>query len=269
MKIFISDLHLGDGSRTDDFHRDREFLEFLEFVEDQAQELIILGDLFELWQADMDRVLFRHSEIINKLLKLKGKVKLTFCIGNHDYVPFIRFVNSTETICLEYRDSEAGLVAEHGHKYDIFNRYKNPLGAIKWPSGKHLSLFVASLEKLIHPDVDIWAQKALAGLDDFLHQAILVRNRVTPASKEYLKRGGHFGEFEQAVSNHFNSGARIVVFGHIHKCQLEKVSGGIYANCGAWVDDVQPSYLACHRDRIELKEALSHKTIKQLSLKEV
>jgi UDP-2,3-diacylglucosamine pyrophosphatase LpxH len=36
MKIFISDLHLGDGSRTDDFHRDKEFLEFLEFVESQG-----------------------------------------------------------------------------------------------------------------------------------------------------------------------------------------------------------------------------------------
>ena len=77
MKIFISDLHLGDGSRTDDFHRDEQFLEFLEFVESQAQELIILGDLFELWQADFDRVLFRHSKVINKLLSLKKNVKFT------------------------------------------------------------------------------------------------------------------------------------------------------------------------------------------------
>ncbi len=26
MKIFISDLHLGDGSRTDDFHHEGQFL---------------------------------------------------------------------------------------------------------------------------------------------------------------------------------------------------------------------------------------------------
>ena len=36
MKVFISDLHMGDGSRTDDFHRDKELLNFLEFVEREA-----------------------------------------------------------------------------------------------------------------------------------------------------------------------------------------------------------------------------------------
>lgn len=269
MKIFISDLHLGDGSRTDDFHRDREFLEFLEFVEGQAHELIILGDLFELWQADLDRVMFRHSEIINKLLSLRNKIKLTYVIGNHDYIPFVKFADAGTGICLEYRDSENSIVAEHGFKYDIFNRYKDPLKSIKWPVGKHFSLFIAGLEKLIHPDVDKWAQKALANLDQFFQEAMSIRNKVTPATKEYFKRGGHFGEFEQAVSNHMNKGAKIVIFGHTHKCQLDTAGKGIYANCGSWVDKVKPAYIACHRDKIELKEALTHNIIKQLSLDNV
>jgi len=97
VKIFISDLHLGDGSRTDDFHRDKELLEFLEFVGSQAQELIILGDFLELWQADLDRALFRHSEIINKLLSLRNKVKITYVIGNHDYIPFVKFTQPLRT----------------------------------------------------------------------------------------------------------------------------------------------------------------------------
>ena len=266
MKIFISDLHLGDGSRTDDFHRDGEFLEFLEFVEGQARELIILGDLLELWQADLDRVLIRHSKIINKLSSLRNKIKVTYVIGNHDYIPFVKFTDLGVGICLEYRDSEDGIVAEHGHRYDIFNRYKNPLKSIKWPPGKQFALFIASLERLVHPDVDKWANKAMENLDDFLHKAIFIRNKVTPATKEYFRRGGHFGEFEQAVKNHLSSGAKIVVFGHIHQSQLQILEKGIYANCGAWVDNVQPTYIACYRDRIELKEALTHKIIKQLTL---
>ena len=266
MKIFISDLHLGDGSRTDDFHRDREFLEFLEFVEGQAQELVILGDLFELWQADLDRVLFRHSEVVNKILSLRNKVKLTYVIGNHDYIPFVKFAGSSKGICLEYRDAESGIVAEHGHKYDIFNCYKNPLKSIRWPSGKQLSLFIAGLEKLIHPDVDTWAKKTIEGLDDFLRKAVFIRNRITPTTKEYFKRGGHFGEFEQAVKNHLSSGAKIVIFGHIHKSQLNSIEKGIYANCGAWVDDVEPTYIAYYGDRVELKEALTHKIIKQQNI---
>ena len=266
MKIFISDLHLGDGSRTDDFHRDREFLEFLEFVESRARELIILGDLLELWQADLDRALFKHGEVINRLLSLRNKVKITYAIGNHDYIPFVKFTGLGLGICSEYRDSQDGIVAEHGHRYDIFNRYKNPFKSIKWPLGKHFTLFVAGLERLIHPDVDKWAKKAMESLDGFLREAIFIRNRVTPATKEYLRRGGHLGEFEQAVKNHIKRGAKIVVFGHTHQSQLQAIDKGIYANCGSWVDGAAPTYIACYRDRIELKEGLTHKTIKQLKL---
>ena len=266
MKIFISDLHLGDGSRTDDFHRDKELLEFLEFVESQAQELIILGDFLELWQADLDRVLFRHAEIINKLLSLKNKLKITYVIGNHDYIPFVKFIDSDVGICLEYRDTENAIVAEHSHRYDIFNRYKNPLKSIKWPPGRHFTLFVADLERLIHPDIDKWTKKAMKNLDQFLQEAMSIRNRITPATGEYLRRGGHFGEFQEAVKNHIKRGAKIVVFGHTHKPQLQIIEKGIYANCGAWVDNIEPTYIAYYKDRIELKQALTHKVINQLPL---
>jgi UDP-2,3-diacylglucosamine pyrophosphatase LpxH len=267
MKIFISDLHLGDGSRTDDFHRDKEFLEFLEFVKDQAQELIILGDFLELWQADLDRVLFTHSEVINKLLSLRNKLKITYVIGNHDYLPFVKFTDSNLGICLQYRDIQNGIIAEHGHRYDIFNRYRNPLKSIKWPVGRQFTVFVAGLERLIHPDVDKWAKKAMENLDGFLQEAIFVRNKVRPTTKEYFRRGGHFGEFEQAVNNYIDKGEKIVIFGHIHRCQLRIVNKGVYANCGAWVDDVEPTYIAYYKDRIELKEALTHRMIKQIGLK--
>ena len=267
MKIFISDLHLGDGSRTDDFHRDKEFLEFLEFVEGQARELIIVGDFLELWQADLDRILFVHNEVIKKLLSLRNKVKITYVIGNHDYVPFVKFADSGLGICTEYRDIQNGIIAEHGHRYDIFNRYKNPLKSINWPVGKHFTLLIAGLERLIHPDIDEWAKKAIENLDGFLQEAIAVRNRVRPTTKEYFKRGGHFGEFQQAVHSHITKGAKIIIFGHIHKCELQIIEKGIYANCGSWVDGVEPTYVAFHKDKIELKEALTHNLIKQLKLK--
>ncbi len=266
MKIFISDLHLGDGSRTDDFHRDKEFLEFLAFVESESEELIILGDFLELWQADLDRVLFQHSEIINKLISLKNKVRITYVIGNHDYIPFVKFIDSRLGICLEYRDPENAIIAEHSHRYDIFNRYKNPLESIKWPPGKQFTLLVAGLERLIHPDVDKWTKKAMVNLDQFLQEVISIRNKVAPSTKEYLRRGGHFGEFEQAVKNHIKRGAKIVVFGHTHKPQLQIIEKGIYANPGTWVNNANPTYIAHYKDRLELKDALTKKVIKQLRL---
>ena len=267
MKFFISDLHLGDGSRTDDFHRDQELLEFLEFAESEAQELIILGDFLELWQADLDKVLFIHNKVINKLIHIKNKIKVTYVIGNHDYIPFIKFIDSNIGISLEYRDTENRIIAEHGHKYDIFNRYQNPLRSIKWPKGRQVAMLAAGIERFLHPDTDVWMKKALENMDDFLHQALLIRNKVTPASKEYLSKGGHFGEFNDAVTHHIKNGARIVIFGHTHRYQLEKEPNGIYANCGTWTDSSQPTYIAYHKEAIELREALNHNIIKKISLK--
>ena len=263
MKIFISDLHLGDGSRTDDFNRDKELLKFLEFVENEASELIIVGDLFELWQSKMDKILFRHNEVVSKLLSLKNKIKVTYVIGNHDYIPFIKFIDSGIDISLEYRNQEDGIIAEHGHKYDIFNRYKNPLQAIKWPSGRRFALLAASLERLVNRDADVWLEKALEKTEDFIGHAALIRNKITPSSQEYLKKGGHFGEFTEAVTNHINNRAKIVIFGHTHRCQLATIGQGIYANCGTWVDNATPTYIAHHKDGIELREALTHKIIKK------
>jgi len=266
MRVFISDLHLGDGTRTDDFSRDAHFLKFLEFVKTEARELIILGDFLELWQADLDRVVFRHSGVINKLLFLRDKVRITYVIGNHDYLPFIKFANSGLGIVTEYRDLKSGIVAEHGHRYDAFNRYKNPLKSIKFPPGKYFTKVVASLESLVHPDVDVWVRKALNGLDGFLQEAIAVRNKVTPATKEYIKRGGHFIEFDKAVENHIKEGAGIVIFGHTHKAQLQRFNKGIYANCGTWVDGDVPTYIAYQGKCIELREGLTHKSIKKITL---
>jgi UDP-2,3-diacylglucosamine pyrophosphatase LpxH len=264
MKVFISDLHLGDGLRTDDFHRDKQFLKFLDFVEVEAKELIILGDLFELWQADLDRVLFQHSAVVNKLLSLAGKLKLTYVIGNHDYIPFIKFTKAGLGLSLEYSDSRSKIVAEHGYKYDIFNRYDNPLKSLKWPPGKYLAATLASLERIIHPDIDQWTRKAINNVDEFLQKVVQIVNKIPPSTEEYLQRGGHFGEFEEAVKKHITKGAKIVIFGHTHKPQLQVLGKGIYANCGAWTDGQKPTYIACFKDKIELREAFRHKIIKQL-----
>jgi len=266
MKIFISDLHLGDGSRTDDFHRDKELLKFLEFVENEAQELVIVGDFLELWQANLDRILFRHNEVINKVLSLRNKIKATYVIGNHDYIPFIKFTDSGIGICLEYHDPEIGIIAEHGHRYDVFNRYKNPLQSIKWPNGRWFALLAASLERLVSPNADVWLEKALENTEAFIGHAALIRNKITPSSGEYLRKGGHFGEFNEAVKRHIDNGARVVIFGHTHRCQLDKTGNGIYANCGTWVDNATPTYIACHKDKIELREVLTHKILKQLPI---
>lgn len=268
-KIFISDLHLGDGSGSDDFHQTEPILQLLDLIEKEAEELIILGDLFELWQADLDKVLFIHNDILKKLFSLRKRLRLTYVVGNHDYIPFARFVEFDIGIKLEYRDESQGIVAEHGNRYDIFNRFSDPrLAIIKQPAGRYFSGMVGRLERIIHPDFDRWLKKGIEQMDGFLQQAIEVKNKIPPSSKEYLDRGGHYGEFEEAVKNHIRNGAKLVVFGHTHKAQLNRIEDGIYANCGAWTGEIEPTYVASYVDRVELRDGINHKSLKKLELVE-
>ncbi len=49
----ISDTHLGNGGRRDDFKKNRkEFKNFLRFVQKQKARLTIAGDFLELWQSN-------------------------------------------------------------------------------------------------------------------------------------------------------------------------------------------------------------------------
>ncbi len=265
-KIFISDIHLGDGSRTDDFHRDKELIDFLDFVERESRELIINGDLFELWQAKLEKILFAHKEVVRRLLSLTKRIKVTYVIGNHDYVPFVRLVGSGIGIELEYRDDKNKLICEHGNRYDVFNRYSNPLRSIKWPAGKYFTVLMASMERLINPDIDIWFKGKLEKTEEYSREAALVRNKITPSSKEYLIKGGHFGEFKEAVQRHISDGYRIVVFGHTHRAQLSIVGKGIYANCGSWADGIEPTYIAYSKNTITLNNAITKKPINSIML---
>lgn len=266
-KIFISDLHLGDGSRADDFHLTDEFLRFLDVIEPQASQLIVVGDLLELWQADLDKIVFHHNKIIERLLILAGKKRLIYIIGNHDHIPFTKYLNPQLNILLEFKDRESGVWAEHGNQYDIFNRYKDPGMAVRNRRGRNISYLVGWAERILHPDFDEWAaNKLLKEGGAFLKQAAKIKNRLTPSSKEYYKRGGDLSEYEQAAKGLISNGNRIVIFGHTHQPVLKRLATGVYANCGCWCSKELPTYIRVKEDKIELVSGIDHKAINSLEL---
>lgn len=267
VKIFISDLHLGDGSRADDFHLTDEFLRFLDIIETEGRQLIIAGDLLELWQADLDKIVFYHNRIIRQLLILAREGRLVYLIGNHDHIPFVKYLEPQLNIQLEYKDEESGIWAEHGNQYDIFNRYKDPRMAVcnKW--GRNISYLTGWAERIIHPDFDQWSANALLEKGGaFLKQAVAIKNKLTPSSKEYYRRGGNLTEYEEAARRLINSGRRIIIFGHTHQSALKELDTGIYANCGCWCSKEVPTYIRVNDDKIELVNGINHQTINSLEL---
>ncbi|MBR7798822.1 UDP-2,3-diacylglucosamine diphosphatase [Undibacterium sp. FT137W] len=81
--LFVSDVHLSENlPRTTEF-----FLHFLKQKASQAQQLFLLGDLFEYWAGDDDGASPYHQIIIQALRKLSDNgVKLYWIAGNRDFL---------------------------------------------------------------------------------------------------------------------------------------------------------------------------------------
>ena len=95
--LFISDLHL-EADRPD---IGKQFLQFLQTEASEADDLYILGDLFEAWVGDDDPNTHYFS-IKRALRKLTdGGIPIYFMHGNRDFMVGKGFANETGVKILE------------------------------------------------------------------------------------------------------------------------------------------------------------------------
>jgi UDP-2,3-diacylglucosamine hydrolase len=80
--IFISDLHLSD-ERPDIY---RAFCRFLHNLDDDVQQLYILGDLFEVWVGKDSKNELAIKVIAELRLLAKRKIRVFFQPGNRDFM---------------------------------------------------------------------------------------------------------------------------------------------------------------------------------------
>ncbi len=246
-KIFISDLHLGDGSKSDDFHRDKELYSLLARY-GMDSKIILLGDIFELWQARLDKILWAHSLGYNLIEGCINK-----CVyGNHDYLPFSKLWDES------YEDEL--IYAEHGHQHDVYNN--TSMFNLKWPIGKYLTVAVGWLEKLWHKDVDEFLLKKYG---EFKYTAAKLQST---NGNVYNKNGVWYRYI--AYPEPIPNDKQIYIYGHTHKAKLFKNDDNkIIANCGAWVDGVEPTYVEveeCETQNVvvvRLRNGITYEIIKE------
>lgn len=121
----ISDLHIGDGSSNDRFvkcGKESPLWRFLDHVDREGGQLLILGDLFELWRYTVDQVV----EHWHSLLDLLGQMNAAYIPGNHDAVvaglapqashPFF------QNVCMPFTAviGDRRFRFMHGHEVDPF-----------------------------------------------------------------------------------------------------------------------------------------------------
>jgi predicted phosphodiesterase len=133
----ISDLHLGRGS-TDIFgHEDNEFLRFLDFLEDNFEQVVLLGDIWETLTApspagqltELRAAQAAHREIHDRFRRSRYK----YVHGNHDLV-----AGKADGICDEHCLEVDGVrvLFSHGHQGDGFCSTVRPIGELSvWLGG--------------------------------------------------------------------------------------------------------------------------------------
>lgn len=82
---FLSDFHLGAPTPEASLIREKKIITFLSNIQDKAEEIFILGDLFDFWFEYKYVVPKGYVRILGKLAEISDTgIKIHFFVGNHD-----------------------------------------------------------------------------------------------------------------------------------------------------------------------------------------
>jgi UDP-2,3-diacylglucosamine pyrophosphatase LpxH len=83
--VIISDMHMGNGDKADDFRKNKNaVVRALNYYKKEGYELILLGDIEELWQFTADEVANTYGDSVYESIRAFGDDKLYRVFGNHD-----------------------------------------------------------------------------------------------------------------------------------------------------------------------------------------
>ncbi len=82
---FFSDVHLGAPNAAASRVREQKLLRFLKSIESDAQEILIVGDLFDFWYEYRHVVPRGYVRVLGQLAHLTDQgINIHFFVGNHD-----------------------------------------------------------------------------------------------------------------------------------------------------------------------------------------
>lgn len=254
--IIISDLHLG----TPAFNR-KKFLKFLDYLEQlDFNQLIINGDLFDLWYTKLAKIVREENGLLVKLVNLLDKdIKIIYLVGNHDihmlnfkylkhplwyflkniqrfpafnkYLPSMLFSQLTNRQLknLSIKENHKLKLGQrhffitHGHMFDLFTDRFKRLSILL----DKFNLVLYFLNRLTLPifnfKISVAAKKGMVSF--------------APAVKNIKKRCFKYLEdinYLRLSKTKFDS----IIIGHLHWPEIIHHEGYTYYNSGDWIDSL-------------------------------
>jgi UDP-2,3-diacylglucosamine hydrolase len=216
---FISDVHLGELPIEKEIIKISLFINFLKSLENSAERIFFVGDLFDFWFEYKYVIPKKYFIILRQLAKLREKnIEIHYLPGNHDF--YLGTFFKDELGIHTYRNDWSGTiynkkfylyhgdgVAKNDKGYRILKRIlRNPL---------NIKLF-----RLIHPDLGIPFARFISGSSRQYTDRINLKDH-----KDYIK----------FARERFIEGFDYVIMGHRHDPLSHEEGGKKYINLGDWL----------------------------------
>lgn len=237
---FASDFHLGIPDQKSSLVREKKIVQWLDQIKHDAEEIYLVGDLFDFW-FEFDLVVPKgFTRLLGKLAEIcDAGIPVHIFHGNHDLWMFGYF--EKEIGCKVYKSEITKEI--NGKKFYI--SHGDGIGRGQWffkfLLAVYRNYFFQRLFAFFHPSVGLtisyWFSK---------------RSR----EKTFKGNENHYGEKEyhlQFAKEYLKTNTvDYFIFGHRHLPMDTDVNGSHVVNLGDWIN--HNSYAVFDGDKVEIKK---------------
>ncbi len=222
--FFISDAHLGISIEFSSLEREKRLVKLLDTIKDEAEQIFLLGDIFDFWFEYKSVVSRGFVRILGKLAEISDAgITINFFTGNHDMWTF------------SYLQKEIGMNIFRKPQQFIINNKKYLIGHGDGlgPGNRRYKLlkrFFASkfcqwIFARLHPNFAFYLAKASSNTSRYAHQKT---DLIFKGDKELLVKYAKKIETRE----HFD----YYIFGHRHiPIEIKLNDNSKYFNIGDWI----------------------------------
>jgi UDP-2,3-diacylglucosamine hydrolase len=216
---FISDIHLGLGSRSQERAKEDRLLAFLRSIMPRTEQLFIVGDLFDFWFEYKTVVPKGFHRTLTALQEFSERgIQVHYLAGNHDYWMGDHF-RTDLGLTLYFDPFDVVLSGKRIHVHHGDGLAGNDLGyrLIKPVLRNRINIM---LYRWLHPDIGVRLARGSSKT-----------SREYTSEKKYGEDRGMIEYAERCIAG----GADIVVMGHRHRPYVKPLGEGVYVNLGDWI----------------------------------